>query len=172
MHGLLAHGESPSESRLAHIRGCVDATNLLDLLGRQLGPSVVFAPRPTLWVKPRRVPISLRATPLPSHIRGVIRRSPEPEMIRIHARAVIAGVQDEETGRNRTSMQLPGKPVGQHDVAVALPELPVAVDPLGSGPQPAAFGFLDVLPKPYFRRCRDVDPRHEPRLTRRQIVGK
>ena len=93
-----------------------------NLVGGQLSAASVLAPRYGL---PQ---ISGPATPatLGGHIAHVVHRGSQPQMRRVHARRIVAVVEDLDSKRNGSIQELPRQPVSSFERTFPGSHLPIA----------------------------------------------
>lgn len=128
-----AHTELPGNRPLRSAAGRVERTDLCDLSGAELSHSVVLAGR-------------LSATALRVPVADVVGVRPEEQVVRANARRIIASVADAQPFRDISEVDHPGKAVCL-DCPPLEVQSAVALFQDGSGPEPAAIGFPNALPK-------------------------
>lgn len=84
--------------------------------------------------------------PLRVTIGGVVGRSPEPEMLGIDARWVVARVTDEESVRNWPDQEFIGEAVSVDGLPGLIAEGAIPID-LAAGPEPASVRLLNFRPE-------------------------
>jgi hypothetical protein len=84
--------------------------------------------------------------PFPSHVGKVLSTRAEPQMIRAHARRIVAMVANKQTIRDRAVVQLPRVAMSQSLLPLMDNGAVAGVDAVPA-PQPAGVGLLDAVPE-------------------------
>lgn len=96
----------------------------------------------------------------PGRIPKIVGVGADKQMVRPHARRVVAMVADMQTVRDGAIAKLPREPVGQHGAAPVVDTQDTVTAPvLRGGPQPTRRRFTDLGPEPLFSGRARPSPR-------------
>lgn len=98
----------------------------------------------------RRANVILSAT-FPQHIGMIIRFSAKEKMGRINARRIVTAMKNAQSLLKITKSKSIRKYMGFNLSAIYF-DLSVSITIAATSPQPARFGFVNIMPKPFFRR--------------------
>lgn len=108
----------------------------------------------------RVYPFASQLTALRHHVRRVVRRVTQKEVIGSHAVPDVTPMQDALALRDGSEMQFPGHAMYEQATIPAMSDSAVTPPQQGTRPQPASGrGFFDSLPKPDTER--DIAKSHE-----------